>query len=106
MNKDALAGQLVRKLREEAVTAQRDLRLTSELANQDTMSRADREDARTAVGNGGLLRGQKARAEKARVALAAAESFKPRSFSRKSAVQLGAIVEIEDEETQEGRTLF
>lgn len=106
MNKSALLQQLVRKLREQAVASQRDLRAAGDMPEQHTMSRADREDARTAVGNGGLLRGQKRRAEQARRDLAALEIFEPGPIDRRSRVQLGAIVEIEDEETGHGRTLF
>jgi transcription elongation GreA/GreB family factor len=106
MNKQALIQQLIGKLREVAVAAQRDLRSATEMEEQHDMSRGDREDARTAVGNGGLLRGQKRRAETARRALAAVEAFAPAALSRRGPVQLGNIVEIEDEETGRGRTLF
>lgn len=106
MDKQALREQLIRKLEKVAVAAERDLRASTDMAEQETMTSAEREDARAAAGNGGLVRGQKERLESAQVALAAMEGFSPAPLSRKSPVQLGAVVEIEDEETGHGRTLF
>lgn len=109
MNKQALVEQLVRKLREAAVAAQRELNAAAdmnELGDSATMTRADREDTRAALGHGGLLRGQHARATRARKALAAVEAFRAPRFSRRSPVGLGALIDIEDEETGHGRSLF
>lgn len=106
MNKNALKDQLVRKLRAAGTSAARDLRSAADTGDTSAMTSVEREDARNAVGHGGLIRGQKARLAKARAALARVESFKPAPLPRNSPVKLGAIVEIEDEETGRGRTLF
>lgn len=106
LDKQALADQLVRKLREIAVAAERDLRASTDMDEQETMTSAEREDVRAAAGNGGLVRGQEARVTQARNALAIAEAFTPKPLPKGSPVQLGAVVEIEDEDTGRGRTLF
>ena len=106
MNKQMLTDQLILKLRQIALTAERDFQAAARMGQQDTMTKMEREDARSAMGNGGLIRGQRIRASKARQALASVEAFKPKPLSRRSTVRLGAIVEIEQEDTHLGRTLF
>ncbi len=106
MNKTALKDQLIWKLRAAGTAAERDLRSAAETGDTSAMTSVEREDARNAVGHGGLIRGQKQRLAKARAALARIEAFAPRPLPRNSPVKLGAIVEIEDEETGRGRTLF
>ena len=106
MNKHALKQQLVEKLRAAGVAAERDLRAAAETPSMDALTTGEREDARAALGHGGLIAGQKQRLSNAMAALAALEGFEPKPLARSARVQLGAIIEIEEEDTGRGRTLF
>ncbi len=59
-----------------------------------------------AIEYGGLARGQRVRAAQARLVLAAVESFHPRPIPRGGKIDVGAVVEIEDEDNGQGRTFF
>ncbi|MCA9608272.1 MAG: GreA/GreB family elongation factor [Myxococcales bacterium] len=63
-------------------------------------------DAGTAVELASMARGQSRRHDRAVAELSALESFRPRPFDETERVRVGALVEIEDEETGEGRTFF
>jgi transcription elongation GreA/GreB family factor len=63
-----------------------------------------REDARAALELGGLGRAQDKRARKALAEIDALRTFKPTTPA--AAVALGAVVEIEDCDSGEGRTFF
>jgi len=104
MDKRALVEQLAERLRAAAKTARRaseDARLE---AREGATPAERREDARVALEQGGLARGQERRAEQATVEIAALERFHPKNLPEDARIELGAIVEVEDEEG--GRTLF
>ncbi|MCB9596256.1 MAG: GreA/GreB family elongation factor [Sandaracinaceae bacterium] len=63
-------------------------------------------DAGTAVEHASMARGQTRRRDRALAELSALEYFEPRPFDETAKVRVGALVEIEDEETGEGRTFF
>ena len=63
-------------------------------------------DSGSAVELARMARAQGQRRERALAELAALESFHPRPFAENAAVTVGAIVEIEDDESGEGRTFF
>jgi transcription elongation GreA/GreB family factor len=65
-----------------------------------------REDARVAIEQGGLARGQDRRLREAEAAVEALSGFSPPRWGERSPIAVGAIVEVEDEDTQEGRTIF
>ncbi|MBI5547902.1 MAG: GreA/GreB family elongation factor [Deltaproteobacteria bacterium] len=104
MDKKVLVEQLAERLRTAARTARRASQEAAQEAREGATPAERREDARVALEQGGLARGQERRAEQAAVSLAAIERFQPPSFAPNARIDLGAIVEIEDEEG--GRTLF
>jgi len=106
MDKHALTAQIIAKLRESIAVAEREAAAAAEAAREGDEPAAKREDARMAIEYGGLARGQRKRVEQARMVLAAIESFHPAPIPRGGAVELGAIIEVEDEDTGAGRTLF
>jgi transcription elongation GreA/GreB family factor len=93
------------------------LRRTAEGAAEAALEAADearaaldptdrQSDSGSAVELARMARGQHQRRERALAELEKLESFHPRPFSEKAPIQVGAIVEIEDEETHQGRTFF
>lgn len=92
MDKSFLAEQLGSKLRESAHAAQR----TVGEAAEDARSGADRA---VNIAKGQLLRSERVRAE-----LDALDNFHPVSLGKGARVSMGALVEIEGEDS--GRTLF
>jgi transcription elongation GreA/GreB family factor len=106
MDKQNLVAQLMAQLRELAATATTaSAEAAHEAVNGATPSEK-REDARVALEYAGLARGQARRAQRAFGELAALEGFRPTQLGRGAAAQLGAIVEMEDEDSGEGRTFF
>ena len=68
---------------------------------------ADRgQDSGNAVELARMARGQHQRKERALAELAQLDAFRPRPLAENATVQIGAIVEIEDEESGAGRTFF
>jgi transcription elongation GreA/GreB family factor len=65
-----------------------------------------REDARAAHQLGTLGKTQQRRAQQALAEADVLTTFRPRALPATAAIGLGAIVEIEDEESGEGRTFF
>lgn len=106
MNKLALARQLIDTLRTSAETAERERAAAATMARTGATPQEKREDARVALEMGALAHGQSRRAQMARMELAAVESFHPRPIPSDGEVTLGAIVEIEDEDSEVGRTFF
>lgn len=106
MDKQLLVDQLVARLRETIATAEREMAAAADAAQNGEEAKARREDTRMAIEYSALARGQQRRAEQARIALSELESFHPRPIPRGGRVQLGAIIEVEDEDTGDGRTLF
>ena len=106
MDKRALVAQLVGKVRESLAVAEREAAAAAEAAREGEEPAARREDARMAIEFGGLARGQQQRVQQARIALAALESFHPPTIAKGGRVDLGAVIEIEDEDSGAGRTVF
>ncbi|TNF37762.1 MAG: transcription elongation factor GreAB [Deltaproteobacteria bacterium] len=106
MDKRALTTQMIAQVREAIAVAEREAAAAAEAARDGEEPAARREDARMAIEYGGLARGQQQRVKQARLMLAAIESFHPGPIARGGAIEVGAIIEIEDEETGAGRTLF
>ena len=106
MDKQDLVSQLEGQLRAQARLAGRS---ALECANEAMNGASGKEktvDSRVAMEYASMARGQKQRADKANSALQAIEGFSPRRLSSRSRVEVGAIVEIEDQESGEGRTFF
>ena len=65
-----------------------------------------KQDARVAIEYGQMAKAQVRRAREAQAALKALDRFNGAALQRKSRIDVGAIVEVEDEDNGEGRTLF
>lgn len=113
MDKQFLVEQLTSRLRESAAVARKAGQAAEEEARDGATASEKRENARVALEYSGLARGQKDRANRTVVELAALETFRPPArLPPRGPVSLGAIVEVEmerqDDDTQEfqGRTFF
>jgi transcription elongation GreA/GreB family factor len=106
MDKQLLVAQLVERLRASARVALSASEAAAVEARDGATPAERREDARTAIEYGGLARGQGRRAREALGAADALAGFRPGALARGAAIELGALVEIEDEESGEGRTFF
>jgi transcription elongation GreA/GreB family factor len=106
MDKEALVTQLEAKLRENARGAATASAAAAIVAREGATPQEKREDARVALEYGGLARGHGRRFERSRAELAALEAFHPTPLPTGSRITMGAVVEIEDEESGEGRTFF
>lgn len=104
MEKRLLVQQLVERLRAVSKSARRASQEAAEEAREGATPAERREDARVALENAGLARGQEQRAAQAAAGIAALEKFNPGPFPPTALIGLGAIVEVEDEDG--GRTLF
>ena len=106
MDKQDLVTQLVRQLEASARTAltARDAAATE--ARDGATPDEKREDARAAHQLGTLGKAQQRRAQQALAEVDALARFRPGPISEKAAICVGAIVEIEDEDSGEGRTFF
>src|SRR5687767_11209090 len=94
MDKTFLVEQLGAKLRALLQNVHR----ASSAAQADSRSGAQR-----AVN---LARGQERREVEVRAALEALDAFRPKPLGKSQPIGLGAVVELEDEDAQGGRTLF
>ena len=104
MDKRFLVEQLAARLRESAAVARRAGLSASEEAREGATPAEKREDARVALEQGSLARGQAERAKRVAAELHALEIFRPTGLRADDPVALGAIVEVEDE--AQGRTFF
>lgn len=106
MDKHELVEQIRKQLQKSARVA---LNAGEDAANEARFgATADekRHDARVAIEYGQLAKAQARRAREAHDALAKLEAFRPKPLSSRATIELGAIVEVEDEDTGEGLTLF
>lgn len=106
VNKELLVEQLRTQLSAAARAALAASELLAHEAKEGATPDEKREDARAAHQVSSMGRAQDKRA---RIAMEQADSllhFRPTEFPPTSTVMLGAIVEIEDTETNEGRTFF
>ncbi len=106
MDKRLLVSQLEQRLREVAHEAHRASADAAAEARNGATGKEKRADARVALEYAGIAKGQNRRAQRAFAELGALSSFHPKLLSRKSPIEVGAIVEVEDEDTGEGRTFF
>jgi len=99
---DQLAGQLEASAR--AALAARDAAAVE--AREGAKPDEKREDARAAHQLQTLGGAQQRRAQQALAEIDSLASFKPAPLAMTSSIGIGAIVEIEDEDSGEGRTFF
>ena len=104
MDKADLVAQLIRHLRASAVDAEAQMAAAAVEAREGATPAEKREDARVALEQGSIARGQQQRLQRARADLALLEGFAPRALSASAEVELGAVVEVDSE--QMGRTFF
>lgn len=106
MDKAALVAQLVDHLRGAVVTARiaRDGAATE--AREGATPAEKREDARAAIEHGAMARAQDGRLRAAEAAIDELAGFRPPVWRAGAPIHTGALVEIEDEDTGEGRTFF
>ncbi len=106
MDKQELMSQLSGQLREKARLAGRSARECTDEAMNGASGKEKTVDSRVAMEFASLARGQKARAQEASQALQAIEGLRLPNLGKRSQVCVGAVVEIEDGESGEGRTFF
>jgi transcription elongation GreA/GreB family factor len=105
MDKDALVEQLIDKLRATARTAESESEVAAIEARDGATPGERVEDSRTALEFSRMARAQARRAQEIRAAVETLRSFRPRPLAERARVELGALVEVEDEEGR-GQTLF
>jgi len=103
MDKQDLVTQLVRQLQASARAALAARDATIAEARDGATPDEKREDARAAHQQGTLGKAQQRRAQQALAEVDAVTGWKPAAMSK---IAVGAIVEIEDPDSGEGRTLF
>ena len=103
MDKQDLVAQLVRQLQTSARAALAARDATTSEAREGATPDEKREDARAAHQQGTLGKAQQRRAQQALAEVDAVAQWKPAAMSK---IAVGAIVEIEDPDSGEGRTLF
>lgn len=106
MDKLALVQQLIDKVRQGAHVAEREMIAAADAATHGEEDKARREDSRMALEYSALAAGQARRAEQAQFMMAQLQSWHPKPIPRGGRIDLGALIEIEDEDTRHGRTLF
>lgn len=106
MDKLQLVAQLVSQLEASARAALASRDGTLAEAREGATPDEKREDARAAHQLAGLGRAQQRRAQQALAEIDSLAQFRPRPLPSTAAIGVGAIVEIEDADTREGRTFF
>ena len=106
MDKQDLVAQLAHQLTGSARTALRARDAAAMEAREGATPDEKREDARAAHQLGTLGKVQQQRAQQALAQADALATFRPAPLPPSASIGLGAIVEIEDEDTGEGRTFF
>jgi transcription elongation GreA/GreB family factor len=104
MDKRILVEQLATRLRESVTVARKAGEAAAVEARDGATPGEKREDARVALEQGSLARGQANRAAKTQAELSALEIFRPGPLPASAPVSLGAVVEVEGDE--QGRTFF
>lgn len=104
MDKQFLVEQLAARLRESVAVARQAERAAAEEARDGATAAEKRENARVSQEYSSLARGQGQRAGKLQAELDSLASFRPVPLSPRSPIELGAIVEVEDDAV--GRTFF
>lgn len=106
VNKQDLVAQLVRQLEVSARSALSARDAAAAEAREGATPDEKREDARAAHQLGTLGKAQQKRAQQALAEVDALARFRPTPLPATSTITVGAIVEVEDAETGEGRTFF
>jgi transcription elongation GreA/GreB family factor len=105
MDKAALVDQLIGKLRASARTAEAESDAAAAEARDGATPGERTLDSRTALEFSRIARAQALRAQEIRAAIDLLSGFRPKPLARRARVELGALVEVEDEEGH-GQTLF
>jgi transcription elongation GreA/GreB family factor len=106
VDKQDLVAQLVTQLESSARSALSARDAAALEAREGATPDEKREDARAAHQLGTLGKAQQRRAQQALAEVDSLATFRPAPLPATAAIKLGAVVEIEDEETGEGRTFF
>jgi transcription elongation GreA/GreB family factor len=106
MDKMQLVAQLVSQLEASARAALAARDAAAAEAREGATPDEKREDARAAHQLAGFGRAQQRRAQQALAEIDSLARFRPQPLSASAAIAVGAIVEIEDADTGEGRTFF
>jgi transcription elongation GreA/GreB family factor len=106
MDKTDLVAQLVRQLETSARAALASRDAAADEARDGATPDEKREDARAAHQLQNFGRAQQRRAQQALADVDALAAFRPPPFASTARIAVGAIVEIEDADTGEGRTFF
>jgi transcription elongation GreA/GreB family factor len=106
MDKRFLIDQLIERLRSSAQVALHAQEAAAIEARDGATPAEKREDARAALELAGVARAQGHRAHKAIAEADGLATFRPGPCEAGAPIALGAVVEIEDAETGEGRTFF
>jgi transcription elongation GreA/GreB family factor len=106
MDKRMLVEQLTERLRVSARAALDASEATAAEAKDGATPAEKREDARAAQQMGSLGKAQDRRAQRALAEIDALIAFAPGPLAQTARIAVGAIVEIEDGDTGEGRTFF
>ena len=105
MDKKVLVDQLVEKLRKAARIAEAESDAAAIHARDGATAGERVETSQTALEFSRMARAQAKRAREIRAAIDALLAFRPKPLEGRARVELGALVEVEDEEGQ-GQTLF
>lgn len=103
MDKQNLLSQVESQLREQVRLAGRSAVECATEAMNGASPKEKSVDSRVAIEYANLARAQKQRLDRAKGDLKVLEGFVPKRLAQ---IDVGAVVEIEDEESQEGRTFF
>ena len=104
MDKASLIRQVEDQLRAQLDNSRRTAEDSRDAAAHIATEEEKRSDSRVALEFGALAKGHEQRSRQLREDLDALERVHPRALTKRDPVQLGAIVEVEDE--AEGRTFF
>ena len=104
MNKDDLLAQLTVHLHASARDARQAMQDAATEAREGATPAEKREDSRVALEQSGLARGHKDRLGRALADLALLEGFQPPRLATRARIELGAVVEVENDDM--GRTFF
>jgi len=105
MDKQVFVAQLIEKLRASARTAEAESEAAAVEARDGATPGERVEDSRTALEFSRIARAQALRAREIRAAIDLLSEFRPKPLAGRARVELGALVEVEDEEGH-GQTLF
>lgn len=106
MDKSSLLSQLTRRLEDALAVAKKSSADAAQAVKTLATESEKKDDARAALEFGGLAAGHAKRLRQLGEELDALAAVRPRALSRKDPVEVGAVVEIEDDDTGEGRTFF